>query len=103
MMGQRILQNADEAAREQARQRTAPRRRETDGDQQRKIEDREETKAQRQKRLQENGGQRNQNRRRNTEPVNFNLLSRGVSDGHVSVDYPLRRVAVWVRRPASRA
>src|ERR1700687_239190 len=97
MMGKRVLQNADHAAREQASQRTAPRGRKTDCAEQRKIEDHEKRNPQRQPRLQENGGQRNQNRRRNTETINLNLLSRCVSDGHVSADYPRRRVAVEVR------
>src|ERR1700730_844543 len=97
MMGKRVLQNADHAAREQASQRTAPRGRKTDCDQQRKIEDGEKRKPQRQPRLQENCGQRNQNRRRNTETINFDLLSRCVGDGHVSADYPRQRVAVQVR------
>src|SRR6266851_6461489 len=103
MMGQRVLQDADQTARQQASQRTAPRRRETDGDQQRKIEDGEKRKPQRQPRLEENGGQRNLKRRRKTEAVNLNLLSRCVSNGHVIADYPARRVAVWVGPPASRA
>src|SRR5258706_16052648 len=98
MMGQRVLQNADHAAREQASQRTTPRGCKTDCDQQRKIEDCEKRKPQRQPRLQENGGQRNQNRRRNAETINLNLLSRCVSDGHVNADYPRRRVAVEVRQ-----
>src|SRR6266853_4384575 len=103
MMGQRVLQNADHAAREQASQRTAPRGRETDCDQQRKIEDCKKRKPQRQPRLQENGGQRNENCRRNTKTINLNLLSRCVSDGHVSADYPRRRVAVEVRQLPSQA
>jgi len=100
-MRQSILQNADQAAGKQPRQRTAPRRRETDGDQQGKIEDREKRQSQRQPSLQENRSQRNQNRRRNAETVNLNLLSRCVSNGHVSADYPQRRVALWVLPPPS--
>src|ERR1700674_3210171 len=97
MMGQRVLENADHTARKQASQRTAPRGRKTDCDQQRKIEEGEKRKPQRQPRLQENGGQRNQDRRRNTETINFDLLSRCVSDSHVMADYPRLRVAVEVR------
>src|SRR5271166_1478130 len=102
-MGERVLQNADQAAGKQAGQRTAPRRREPDGDQQRKIKNGEEWKSQRQPCLQKNGSERNQNGCRNAETVDLNLFSRSVSDGHVSGDDPQPPLAVWVWPLTSRA
>ena len=91
-MGERVLQNADEAAGKESGERVAARGGETDGDEQRQIEDGEEMKAQRQPRLQEDGGERDQNRGRNAEAVNLNLLARSVSDGHVIAGYPAAEV-----------
>lgn len=99
LVRERILQNADQAAGEESGERIAARGRETDHDQQRKIEDGEEREAQRHPRLQEDGGQRNEDRRRNAEAVDLNLLAGCVSDGHVSGERPGRGAAIWGRCP----
>src|ERR1035441_1832750 len=93
LMRERILQNADQTAGKKSRKWVAARSGETYGDQQRKIEDREKTKPQRQPRLQEDGGERDQNRRRNTEAVDLNLLARSVGDRHVLAVCPAAGVA----------
>src|SRR5208282_5963602 len=94
-MGQCVLQNADDAPCEQSRERIAPRRRETDRDQQRKIEDADERQPNGQERLQNQRSEWNGHRGRQTEAINLNLLSRCVGDRHVSEDHPRGQVAAW--------
>jgi len=100
-MRERVLQNSDDAAREQAGQRTTPRRRKSNRDQERQIEYPNEWQPDRQKRLQNQRSEWNEDRRRNTEAIDFNLLARGIGNGHVSVGLPERPVAASLRSRAS--
>jgi len=96
-LGEGVLHNADKASGKEAGQRIAARGGETDGDEQRKIEDGEKREMARQPGLQEDGGERNENGCREAKAVNLDLLAGCVSDGHVIVECPAE-VAPWAEQ-----
>src|ERR1700722_9344044 len=83
LLGKSILQNTNQASGKQSGERIAPGGGETDDHQKRQIENIKKRKSNGKPRLQKYRGQRNQDRCRNAETIDLDLLSRCVGDRHV--------------------